>query len=132
MRRTGPFPVIKQINPVAYQLRLPLSWRVHPVFHVSLLRPTHVNEALHPTTVDDTLRPPPDIIDGEEEYGVDSILDHGDVPVEGTAKSGKRRRKQRQYLVKWTGYSAEHNTWEPVANVRHAPEAIAQYWARNK
>ena len=63
MRWTGPFPVVKKINPVAYQIKLPLSWRVHPVFHVSLLKPAHINESLHPTTPDDTLQPPPDIID---------------------------------------------------------------------
>ena len=128
MGRTGPFPVVKKINPVAYQIKLPLSWRVHPVFHVSLLKLAHINESLHLTTPDDTLQPPPDIIDGDEEYGVDSILDHHDVRVPGTTRTGKRRRKQREYFVKWTGYSAEHNTWEPIKNLRHAPEAIAQYW----
>ena len=74
------------------------------------------------------LQPPPDIIDGEEEYGVDSILDHRNVPVPGTTRTGKRRRKQRE----WTGYSAEHNMWELLKNVRHAPEATAQYWQQAK
>ena len=33
----GPFRVIKEISPVAYQLQLPPSWNIHPVSHVSLL-----------------------------------------------------------------------------------------------
>ena len=33
----GPFRVTREISPVAYQLQLPPSWNIHPVFHASLL-----------------------------------------------------------------------------------------------
>ena len=35
----GPFLVVKEINKVAIKLKLPNNWKVHPVFHRSLLRP---------------------------------------------------------------------------------------------
>ena len=35
----GPFRVVKEISPVAYQLQLPPSWNIHPMFHASLLSP---------------------------------------------------------------------------------------------
>jgi hypothetical protein len=35
----GPFKIIKEISPVAYQLRLPVAWGIHDVFHASLLLP---------------------------------------------------------------------------------------------
>ena len=35
----GPFRVIKEISPVVYQLQLPPSWNIHPMFHASLLSP---------------------------------------------------------------------------------------------
>lgn len=38
-RFIGPFRIVRRINPVAYQLALPRSLRVSPVFHVSLLKP---------------------------------------------------------------------------------------------
>ncbi|KAK3556047.1 hypothetical protein QTP70_001856 [Hemibagrus guttatus] len=34
----GPFEIILQVNPVAYRLRLPVSYRICPTFHTSLLK----------------------------------------------------------------------------------------------
>ncbi|KAK3507768.1 hypothetical protein QTP70_000220 [Hemibagrus guttatus] len=40
-RFIGPFEIIRQVNPVAYRLRLPASYHICPTFHVSLLKPAH-------------------------------------------------------------------------------------------
>ena len=37
----SPFRIIKQVSPVAYQLKLPSAWTIHLVFHASLLTPYH-------------------------------------------------------------------------------------------
>jgi hypothetical protein len=46
-------------------------------------------------------RPTPELIDGEEEYSVEKILD--------SRRFGRRRRLQ--YLVKWEGYPDSDNMW---------------------
>jgi transposase InsO family protein len=113
----GPFPVVERIGEVAYKLELPPSLKWHGVFHVSLLRP-YVDGGR-------TVPPPlPEIIEGELEYVVESILGHRDV---GTGK-----RAKRQYLVKWEGYGPEHNSWEPAANLTNCAEAIQSYWDQAK
>src|SRR5258707_12678710 len=68
----GPFQITREISPVAYQLRLPIAWNIHNVFHVSLLSPYRETDAHRPNYS----RPPPDLIEGEEEYEVEKIINH--------------------------------------------------------
>ena len=115
-KRYGPFRVIKEISPVAYQIQLPPSWNIHDVFHASLLRPYHETAAHGPNFS----RPPPDLINGEEEYEVERIVNH--------RRHGRSRTLQ--YLIKWKGYPESDNTWEPASQV-HAPDLIKSYQKSN-
>ena len=68
-KREGPFKIIKVIGPVTYQLDLPKTWKIHNVFHTTLLwqyKETEVYGANFP-------KPPPELIEGEE---VENILKH--------------------------------------------------------
>ena len=111
-KRYGPFRVIKEVSPVAYKIQLPMSWGIHDVFHASLLSPYRETAAHGPNFS----RPPPDLIDGEEEYEVEHVVNHW--------RHGQAR--QLQYLIKWKEYLESDNTWEP-ANQVHAPELIKLY-----
>jgi hypothetical protein len=59
--------------------------------------------------------PPPDIIEGEQEWKVERIVSH-------------KGKKNRQYQVKWQGY--EEMTWEPEENLQHSQDSITDYWKR--
>ena len=111
----GPFPIVKRIGAVAYQLRLPASMKIHDVFHVDLLLPYKETEAYGtPFT-----RPPP-IIDNEEEYEIEAILD----------ARCKGRGCQLQYLVHWKGYPHADNTWIPHKDV-HVEELLEDFHLSN-
>ena len=71
MRRAGLFKIKRVISPYAYELNLPKALQVHPVFHVNLLDPV----AIDPLEGHQQEPPLPLIIDGEEEWLVEDILD---------------------------------------------------------
>src|SRR5258707_15366281 len=68
----GPFRITKEISPVAYQLSLPAAWTIHDVFDASLLLPYQEN-AVHGPNFS---KPPPDLIQGTEEYDVEHLANH--------------------------------------------------------
>ena len=113
-KREGPFKIIKVLGPLTYKLQLPDQWRIHPVFHAHLLSRYHENEE-HGRNF---LEPPPDIIEGEEEYEVEAVLNH-----KGTGRC-------RKYLIKWKGYSSADNTWEPEVNLMGTQELLDDYKRR--
>ena len=39
-----------------------------------------------------------------------------------------RKHSKTEYFVKWTGYSAEHCTWEPAEHLQNAPLVVDAYW----
>jgi hypothetical protein len=69
-KQYGPFKVAAQISKVAYKLRLPPSWKIHDVFHASLLTPYKETSQHGPNF----LEPPSDIIEGEPEWEVKKII----------------------------------------------------------
>ena len=71
-KREGPFSITKVLSPITYQLCLPKTWKIHPVFHTTLLSPYHKNDIQSPNFP----TPPPDLIVEEEEYEIDQILCH--------------------------------------------------------
>jgi len=43
-KNQGPFQIEKIVSPLAVRLPLPRKWRIHNVFHVSLLEPYRTSE----------------------------------------------------------------------------------------
>jgi Chromo (CHRromatin Organisation MOdifier) domain len=111
-----PFKITKIISPVAIRLELLAQWSIHPMFHTSLLMP-YVETPSHGPNF---TQPPPDLIDGEEEYEVKQICAH--------QRWGQH--KTLQYLIKWKGYPESDNTWENADQI-HTPTLIKLYHQTN-
>jgi hypothetical protein len=97
----GPFPVIQRIGQVAYKLQLPEYFAIHPVFHVSQLKPTK----LGCDKVSATL--PSDI----ESHSVPELVLQQRVGSTAT-------RQIRQVLIKWSNWPPEMATWENLEDIR--------------
>jgi Chromo (CHRromatin Organisation MOdifier) domain len=108
-KRYGPFPITDVISPVVYCLTLPPSWKIHNVFHVSLLTPYKEMEE-HSLNF---AKPPPELIKESKEYEVEQVL----------ASRLFRCWKKLQYLIRWKGYSHAHDSWTPADDV-HAPDLV--------
>ena len=93
----GPFEVSKRIGEVAYELVLPASMsRVHPVFHVSLLRKYQDGKR-------QSAPPPAVLLDAEQECEVQQVLAHRQ------RSTGRNRKQQLEYSVSWKGMGPEHS-----------------------
>ena len=110
-KQQGPFEISQVLSPLTYRLHLPSTWKIHDVFHATLLSPYKETKA-HGLNF---LKPPPNLIDTDEEYKVEQIVLH-------CGTTGRHR-----YLTTWKGYSLVENTWEPESNLRHAPEILRAY-----
>lgn len=99
----GPYEILEKIGPVAYKLHLPKGSRVHPVFHVSLLKRYNTNEE---NGVNHSEELPP-------------FTDEGIVMLKPRAILDRRWRKQgaqiiEESLVHWETLPVEEATWEPT------------------
>ncbi|KAI2645604.1 Transposon Tf2-9 polyprotein [Labeo rohita] len=97
-RYVGPFRIIHQITPVSFRLELPPEYRISPTFHMSLLKPAGRPGGAENLEETAPQGPSPLIIDGEEVYRVNTILD------------SRRWRGRLQYLVDWEDYGPEERS----------------------
>jgi hypothetical protein len=113
-RYLRPFEVVAVISThgQAYKLKLPLTYRIHPVFHVLMLEP------YHPRT--NASEESPALIDIEGENGefweVETILAHRD----------KSKSIGREYYVWWKGFAPTEDSWEPAKSF-YDQTMVAEY-----
>ena len=112
----GLFKVVKLVDRsgMSVEFELPMRWRVHNVFHTSLLEPYYASaKGIHPPPVAVTDRSYVDRFGMEYEVGYDvdgqQVLE--DFVVEEIMGSEySTGRKKVLYLIKWTGYP-EQSEW---------------------
>jgi len=97
----GPFQIEKIISPLAARLTLPRKWKIHNVFHVSLLEPCRTSEHRASPDPSKVLREADDIQQSEE-YDVEEVM--------SSVEYGQGNNKRILYLVKWLDY-LERKDW---------------------
>jgi len=114
--RLGPFEVEYQVRLLAYRLKLPHRLRkLYPVFNMVKLSATP-NDPISGRKLLALL--PPIVIDGEPEWEVEEILD------------SRWHQRRFQFLIKWKGFSREHNSWKVASDVK-APDLVAEYYRKH-
>lgn len=113
----GPYKVLKRIGKTAYKLELPAEAKVHPVFHVSQLKPFTSNY----TPVFHTL---PKVLDLEKD-----TVEPAKIVDRRLVKKGNTAIVQVQ--VRWTNLPQDAITWEDHDVLRAKfPSALAWGQAR--
>jgi len=114
-KREGPFTITEVLGPVTYRLKLPIGWKIHPVFHAGLLTPYRQNEEHGPNYIPE----PPELVDSEEEYEVEAIIGHD----QGLAT-------RRKYRVRWKGCPPVDDEWMTESQLSNSSEILKAYkWA---
>ncbi|GJR70322.1 putative nucleotidyltransferase, ribonuclease H [Tanacetum coccineum] len=93
----GPYRITRKVGPVAYKLELPPESRIHPIFHVSMLKPAH-----GPISAD--IAPLPITKDWEIDIRPYSVLAHRWVYEAG--------KQVLELLISWCDRPQEEATWE--------------------
>lgn len=108
-RYVGPFPIVQVVNPVAVKLSLPASYGIHPVFHVSYIKPVpHTAQCWHDAGESVQAAVPVELPHSQQRR-VESFLQH-----DYTVKKGV---KYPMYLVKWQELPLWDSTWELEADI---------------
>jgi hypothetical protein len=111
----GPFKVRDTVGTQAYRLWLPTAYRIHDVFHVSLLKPYYHR----PGEPEENSCNPEVLPEGDDEiFEVEKILD------------SRKVQGKVQYLLRWKGWSEEWDSWADSEDFDDMSELLEEYEAR--
>lgn len=129
-RWAGPCRILALIGTRAARLQLPATLRelrIHDVFHFSCLKP-YVDAHFHecstcPATGPDT--------DADNVFEVEAVLDYRRTHTPMAQSHDTGPLKGPHYLVRWKGYSSQHDLWLPVGELDNCLDKVADYLFQN-
>ena len=113
-----PTEVIEKVGRTSYRLQLPTWIRIHPVMHVSNLKPYCPDDDDY--QCNQVTRPPVTMKDSSKKE-VKEIL------VERTRRIGNPKRNLQEFLVKWKGLPEAKISWERADYLKTAALQIAEF-----
>ena len=112
-RWIGPFEITQKINPKVFRLRMSDKYPGFPVFNIEHLKRY---EESGPEWGERTVMPESRRKQAEsEEFEVEAIIGHC------------RKRNALQFLVRWSGYGPQFDTWEPQRGLKNASIVLNEY-----
>lgn len=121
MKYDGPFEVMQKVSSVAYWLRLPASYGIHPVINIAHLEAYQAS--------------PPEL--GERPRRRMNRADFNDMPeveveriVAQKWKRGKGGRRIMMYRTRYVGMDAEEDEWLTRNELRNAPDVLNDWQLR--
>jgi len=112
-RYIGPYTIEEVISTNAVKLRLPTSIRIHPVVNVS--RIVRYKEQVKGQKKEEGK---PIEIEGVEEWEIEKILNK------------RKIRGIDKYLVRWKGFTVEHDIWERKEDLGNMREMLEEFEGR--
>ena len=109
-RFVGPYKIKKIVLSNVVELQLPSMVKIYPVVNVSRIR-RYVGQVEEQRKE----QPAPVIIEGEEEWKVERILNKQQI------------REKDKYLVYWKRFTVESDTWKERENLKNTKEAIKEF-----
>ena len=126
-RLYGPFKVLEKRGNRDFKLDISPRWKIHPVFHVSLLEPYKVSDKPNRE------QPPrePGGVEDDMEWEVEKIVESEIIIYTRKVRRVDKKFKELPYFVKWAGYSEDENTWEPPEGLVNAGEIVEKCHREN-
>ena len=113
----GPFKIVAKVGKISYRLELPPHFKIHPVFHASVLKPYHEDK-------DDPSRNKsqraPITVTASHDREIEAIIDY-------QAKRKRGQQASAMFLVHWKGQTPVEATWEKYKDLWQFKDKIQEF-----
>ena len=100
-KRHGPFKIKEKLSDLTYRIELPLSWKIHNVFHINLLSEAKLDTIPYCCK----LNPPPVKVNDEDFWVMDKYI------------HTQWFHNQFQFKIHWEGFEEDDDTWEDADDI---------------
>ena len=121
----GLFRALHLVSSQSYKLKLPKRWRIHDVFHLSLLEQDTKKKGWADENKAEQLKF--EVGGDNKKYEVEGICDSA--VYAGESEVG--HLLGLYYLVSWKGYPKNKSTWEPASAVQHLRKMVNTFYKNN-
>lgn len=127
-KKIGPCKILQKFSTNAYELELPASIGISPIFNVADLYPYKIDDIGHPKEDGD-----PTTLEGVDwlKHMPTEIPAKAEAILETEAVKKTRGKENLEYLVKWRGHPVEDSTWMNATDLEKKGYAIDELMSRS-